>query len=157
MRPHACMRARREDGAAAVEFALVVPFLLLLLFGIISYGYMLSFRQALSQSAAEGARAAAVSSRASTDEQTQTAALNALNQALETYGVTCNGSHITRDGVPAGTCSVTIDSCANNVSKRCATVLLDYAYKDNAPIPTFPGVGLVLPASLDYAAVAEVG
>ena len=157
MRLHACMRPRREDGAAAVEFALVVPLLLVLLFGIISYGYMLSFRQALSQSAAEGARAAAVSPSTSTEEQTMTSALNALNQALETYGVACNGTSMTYDGVPAGSCSVTIDTCANNLSKRCATVALDYEYRENSPIPTFPGVGLVLPASLDYAAVAEVG
>ena len=102
MRLHACMRARREDGAAAVEFALVVPLLLLLLFGIISYGYMLSFRQALSQSAAEGARAAAVSPTTSTEEQTQAAALNALNQALETYGVSCNGTSMTFDGCRPG-------------------------------------------------------
>jgi Flp pilus assembly protein TadG len=54
-------RHRAEGGAAAVEFALVAPLLLLLVFGVISYGYMLSFRQALSQGAAEGARAAAVS------------------------------------------------------------------------------------------------
>ena len=39
---------RREDGAAAVEFALVLPILLLLVFGIIGYGYMLSFRQSIS-------------------------------------------------------------------------------------------------------------
>jgi len=154
----ACPRARRrEDGAAAVEFALVVPFLLLLVFGIISYGYMLSFRQALSQGAAEGVRAAAVSARGSSEEQTRTAALNALNEALETYGVTCDGAAMTYDGVPAGTCSVTIDSCSNNVSKRCASVNLAYAYRENAPIPTFPGIGVALPASLDYAAVAEVG
>ena len=57
------LRARRERGsrgAAAVEFALLVPIVLLLLFGIISYGYMLSFRQAMSQGASEGARAGAV-------------------------------------------------------------------------------------------------
>ena len=56
--------ARREErgdrGAAAVEFALISPMLLLLVFGIVTYGYMLSFRQAIGQGAAEGARAAAV-------------------------------------------------------------------------------------------------
>ena len=36
--------------------------LLVLLFGIISYGYALSFKQGLTQAAAEGARAAAVAS-----------------------------------------------------------------------------------------------
>ena len=54
--------ARQDRGAAAVEFALVVPFLLLLVFATISFGMMLSFRQTLSQAATEGARAAAVES-----------------------------------------------------------------------------------------------
>lgn len=52
---------------------------------------------------------------------------------------------------------MTIETCANNVSKRCATVALDYEYRDHAPMPSFPGVGLVMPANLGYAAVAEVG
>ena len=55
------LRDRRGDrGAAAVEFALVLVPLMLIVFGIISYGFMLSFRQTLSQAATEGARAAAV-------------------------------------------------------------------------------------------------
>lgn len=52
--------SREERGAAAVEFALILPILVVLVFGIIAFGYMLSFRQALSQAAAEGGRAAAV-------------------------------------------------------------------------------------------------
>ncbi len=42
-------RERGERGAAALEFALIAPLLLMLVFGIIQYGYVLSFRQALSQ------------------------------------------------------------------------------------------------------------
>ena len=47
------MRRGRKDerGAVLVEFALIVPVLLALVFGIISYGYMLSYRQGLSQAA----------------------------------------------------------------------------------------------------------
>ena len=81
-------RERGERGAAAVEFALVVPLLLMLVFGIIQYGYILSFRQALSQGAAEGARAAAVAPSSLTTAQKQTAATNAVQQALGSYGVT---------------------------------------------------------------------
>src|SRR5688572_27294478 len=51
---------RRERGAVTVEFVLVLPFFLFLIFEIINYGMMLSFRQTMSQAAAEGARAAAV-------------------------------------------------------------------------------------------------
>ena len=34
--------ASDQRGAAAVEFALLVPFLCLLLFGVIDFGYMLN-------------------------------------------------------------------------------------------------------------------
>src|SRR4029079_19073677 len=51
---------RGERGAVLVEFAISSVLLLLLLFGIIEYGYVLSFKQGLTQAAAEGARAAAV-------------------------------------------------------------------------------------------------
>jgi len=53
-------QSRRERGAVTVEFVLVLPFFLFLIFEIINYGMMLSFRQTMSQAAAEGARAAAV-------------------------------------------------------------------------------------------------
>ena len=42
-------RRQGQAGAAAVEFALVAPLLLVVVFGILSYGYMLSFRQSMSQ------------------------------------------------------------------------------------------------------------
>ena len=54
-------RARQERGAVFAEFVIVLPFFLLLIFGMISYGTMFSFRQTLSQAATEGARAAAAS------------------------------------------------------------------------------------------------
>jgi Flp pilus assembly protein TadG len=154
-------RRRKENGAAAVEFALVAPLLLLLVFGVISYGYMLSFRQALSQGAAEGARAAAVSPYPSATDK-QTAALNAINDALDVdaYGITCSGvatnSPLKRDGVTVGTCSVTTAACASDPTKSCVTVDLDYRYKDNPLLPNFPGVGLVLPSHLAYDATARV-
>jgi Flp pilus assembly protein TadG len=140
---------------------LVAPLLLLLVFGVISYGYMLSFRQALSQGAAEGARAAAVSPYpASADKEAS--ALNAINDALDVnaYGVTCSGaaanSPLKKDGATVGTCSVTTAACASDPTKDCVTVQLDYRYKDNPLLPNFPGVGLVLPAHLAYDATARV-
>lgn len=56
------MRARRtdDDGAAAVEFALVSTLLLTLLFGIVQYGYYFFQSQSATASAREGARLAAV-------------------------------------------------------------------------------------------------
>ena len=53
-------RARHERGAAALEFALVVPFLLLLLVGIINYGLMFNDSNNLRQGTREAARRAVV-------------------------------------------------------------------------------------------------
>jgi Flp pilus assembly protein TadG len=53
-------RITREDGAAAVEFALVLPILLLLVFGIFSFGQFYSQYEVLQGAAREGAREAAV-------------------------------------------------------------------------------------------------
>jgi Flp pilus assembly pilin Flp len=49
-----------ERGAAALEFALIAPVLLLLLLGIIEFGFMFQAQLALTHAAREGARMAAV-------------------------------------------------------------------------------------------------
>jgi Flp pilus assembly protein TadG len=51
---------RRDRGATAVEFALLLPVLLLLLFGIIDFGRALNAQITLTQAAREGARLAAL-------------------------------------------------------------------------------------------------
>jgi Flp pilus assembly protein TadG len=50
----------RDRGAVAIEFALLLPVLLLLLFGIIDFGRALNASITLTQAAREGARFAAV-------------------------------------------------------------------------------------------------
>jgi Flp pilus assembly protein TadG len=52
------VRWRCDRGAAAVEFALVVPVLLIVVFGIIDFGRMLNAQLQVSEAAREGARAA---------------------------------------------------------------------------------------------------
>lgn len=52
--------ARRDSGASALEFALVVPILLVLVMGIIEFGFMFQAQLALTHAAREGARLAAV-------------------------------------------------------------------------------------------------
>jgi Flp pilus assembly protein TadG len=52
--------AARERGAAAVEFALLLPVLLLLVFGIVDFGRALNAQITLTQAAGEGVRLAAL-------------------------------------------------------------------------------------------------
>jgi Flp pilus assembly pilin Flp len=54
------MPDRGEDGAAAVEFALLLPLLVLLLFGIIEFGFAFSTRIQATNAAREAARQAVV-------------------------------------------------------------------------------------------------
>ena len=54
------MGQRDQDGAAAVEFALLLPLLVLLLFGIIEFGLAFNTRIQATNAAREGARMAVV-------------------------------------------------------------------------------------------------
>ena len=53
-------RHSRERGQSVIEFAFILPLLLLLVFGIVELGRMLMQTNVLTQAAREGARAAAV-------------------------------------------------------------------------------------------------
>jgi len=161
---HAMLRARRapgrgdDRGAVAVEFALIVPILVLLVFGIISYGYMLSFRQAVSQAAAEGARAAAISASSTSDAQRAAAARAAITDALGSYGVTCTGSGVgssalTRSGEGnVGSCTVERTSCEGN---SCFKVTIAYDYEDHPLLPSLY-TDVVLPDTLTYSTEVRV-
>ncbi|MEX2651652.1 MAG: TadE/TadG family type IV pilus assembly protein [Acidimicrobiia bacterium] len=59
-RSHIAGSFRGEDGASLVEFAMLVPFLILLLLGIIEFGYLLGEFNDVRHGAREGARVAAV-------------------------------------------------------------------------------------------------
>jgi Flp pilus assembly protein TadG len=54
------MQLKREDGAAAVEFALVLPILIVLVFGIIEFGLALYNKEVITNASREGARAGIV-------------------------------------------------------------------------------------------------
>jgi Flp pilus assembly protein TadG len=51
-------RAAREDGGVLVEFALVVPILLMIFAGIVDFGLMMQRREVVTNAAPEGARIA---------------------------------------------------------------------------------------------------
>ncbi len=140
-----------------MEFALLVPLLVLILFGIISYGVMLSFRQSLSQAAAEGARAAAV---ALIEGEKRDEAVLAVSGALDSFGVSCTDTgNLLRDGQDVGDCDVSEPGACEPVAGegvQCVIVTLTYDYQDHPIVPGFPGLGIVLPDELTYEAQARV-
>ena len=148
---------REERGSAALEFALVLPILVMLVFGVIAFGYMLSFRQAVSQAAAEGGRAAAVKPAGTSTGDRVTAARLAINDALDSYGVECtSGGGLTHAGGANGTCTITIGACSSGpAGAQCAKVSLSYPYSDNSMIPGL-GINAILPDDLDYSTEVRV-
>lgn len=72
---------KNENGQAVVEFAIVLPILLIILCGIIDFGWILSAQLATNNCAREGARYAATLSTYSTAE-TETA-LRVMNVASD--------------------------------------------------------------------------
>jgi Flp pilus assembly protein TadG len=71
----------RDEGVAAVEFALILPVLALLLFGILEFGRVWSQYQVFQGAAREGARCAAVQATEFSDCDIQTS----IQQGAEPY------------------------------------------------------------------------
>ena len=74
-------RISREEGVAAVEFALILPVLALMLFGILEFGRVWSQYQVFQGAAREGARCAAVQATEFSDCEIQPA----IDHAAEPY------------------------------------------------------------------------
>ena len=72
----------RARAAAVVEFAVVLPLLLTILFGIIEYGWIFMARQTLQQAAREGCRVGILQASTSADVQTR------VDQVLGAAGLT---------------------------------------------------------------------
>jgi len=53
-------RLKQEKGASAVEFAVILPVLVLILFGLVEFGILLYNKQVLTNASREGARAGIV-------------------------------------------------------------------------------------------------
>jgi len=74
----------RERAAAVVEFAVVLPLLLTVLFGIIEYGWIFMVRQALQTAAREGCRLAVLQ----TTDAPYTEVVDRVNQVMAPTGLT---------------------------------------------------------------------
>jgi hypothetical protein len=94
----------REDGAQAVEFALVLPILLLVLFGIITFGIIFAQQLALGNATRQAARFGVVGER-TCGQIVAEAQANAVTLAMpspsEDVDITVN-----REGIPCSSDSM---------------------------------------------------
>ena len=69
-----CSRWRSEDGAQLVEFALVLPMLLLVVLGIAEFGFIFQRYEVMTNAAREGARIAVLPGYSTADVRARVAA-----------------------------------------------------------------------------------
>jgi Flp pilus assembly protein TadG len=101
------VRGRSERGAAAVEFALVVPLLLALVLGIVEFGHAYHVQTTLSGAAREGVREMALHDSAAT---ARAATKAAAPQLVLTDGqiVVTPSTCVAGAGAPSATATVTV-------------------------------------------------
>jgi Flp pilus assembly protein TadG len=140
-------RFRGDSGTALVEMAFIITPLCMLLFGIVIYGYLMSFRQNMTQAATEGARAGAVAPPSLAYSE----AMDATSQAVTSFGKTC--------GSGGTTCAVNIGACAGSsvpTPPQCVTVTVTYDYANHPLMPTVPLVTNFIPGTFTSSFSAQV-
>jgi Flp pilus assembly protein TadG len=81
------MNLRKQKGAALVEFAVILPLLFLLLFGIVEFSLLLYNQQVITNACREGARAGIVSREPRLNSTEITQIVNTYSKAhLVTFG-----------------------------------------------------------------------
>ncbi len=120
--------AEREAGIATLEFALVLPILLVVIWAAISYGMVFTVNHTLSAAAAEGARAAI---GAPNDAEAVTAATLAASDQLDALGQHAANAQVS---------TPTVDDCPAPAGTRCITVRVSYPWAAAPVIPEMLGI-----------------
>jgi Flp pilus assembly protein TadG len=118
---------RHERGAAAVEFAIVLPLLILLVFGIVQFGLLYNRQQGLHAAAREGARLGSLPQ--TTESEIQDRVMDAL------------------DGVPfdsSPSISVSPSSSKPCENRSGATVVVTVEATTNVDIPLWDNPSVTL-------------
>ncbi|MEY2515707.1 MAG: hypothetical protein QOJ89_3065 [bacterium] len=103
-------RARDERGVVAIEFALILPLLLFVLFGIIDFARALNYLNDSNQIAAQGARLAAVNNNPNAPSSLQ----SYLNTFADTPELKTGSDQVTQ---PITTCIETPTNAATGTSR----------------------------------------
>jgi Flp pilus assembly protein TadG len=124
-------RRKKEGGAALVEFALAVPLLLVVIAGIVDFGFLFQRYEVITNAAREGARMATMPGYSATNVDAYVRnyvqkGLSLSNSAMSTVmpsgSVTVANATLTVPGAVSGTISV--DAVTVNVTYQHSWLLL---------------------------------
>jgi Flp pilus assembly protein TadG len=152
--PKECSRHRDERGAEMVEFAFVVVLLIMLLYGIVSYGLILSAQSTVTQAAADGARAGIVA--------TTSVAGSAEQAAGDDVTWMGKGQCYEPDATPTGSSTAAIscvavpEACPSNINNQCLKVTVSYSYASDPLFPILPGLNIITPSTISSTDVLQV-
>ncbi|MEN8261895.1 MAG: TadE/TadG family type IV pilus assembly protein [Nitrospirota bacterium] len=139
------MKLKDQEGASAVEFAIVLPLLMMVLFGIIEFSIAFYDKAMITNASREGARAGIVLKAGTREDAAENAEIeNVINYFLTDKLITLGTANtpvvaITRDGFSTG----------NNLS-----VTVTYIY-DYYVLPGFVA-GITGPVTLDATTVMKM-
>jgi Flp pilus assembly protein TadG len=151
---------RSESGQALVEFALVLPLLMLIVVGIIDFGFAFNQWNTAQNAAREGARIAAVSNSEATIKNRAKVTGGTIGLLPTDVTISCNRPSV---GNTFYDCTQNLEGTGSCTNGPCPTpgtwaeiegdivqVNVNHAYKFLTPLPRLIGMGssLTLKASI---------
>jgi len=143
---HIWKRLRSERGVAALEFAIVSQLLILLLYGLITYGFVFALDHNITQAAAEGARHAI-------SEPT-----NALESTIIADAIQDATDHISFAAAKtnAVVSADIIHNCNGTSGLRCVHVNIKYDWRSHPLIPGLVGFQYLTPSEISSDSTVEL-
>jgi len=147
-------RSRRsESGAAAVEFALVVPILLLIVFGVITFGMVFASQLSMNSAARDAARAGVVQNLNATGLSCSAIATQARTQ-VDPLGGKATDVAVTVTGPDGSTsCSIAKNTAAvtgssattmcTNSNTYSGQLVVKLTYTANSPLNLIPAASSI--------------
>lgn len=134
-----------ERGVAALEFAIVSLLLMMLIYGIITFGFVFALNHNIAHAAGEGARAAILKSNTTaTTAQIETFAEDTARDRLSFQAARDNA-----------VIDASVAACSNDPAVDCITVTVDYDYATFPLVPPLFGVAGVV-SDLNGTAVVQL-
>lgn len=124
-----------DRATAMVEFAIVLPVLLLIVFGIVDFGRALYTLNDLTAAAREGARKASVQ----LPDPTTAAVQSTVKSVVKSYVIAFGGDSLTNSGI-----NVTFSPSTSTATLQSITVtIVNYPFRPITPLAGMIGMGTI--------------